>query len=94
MAKVLKAELVVDDRVIVEPDPVETETKGGIIIPDSAQEIPLVGTVVGVGFGTHDVKMVLKVGDRVLYSKGVGVKMKIQDDVFLVMRQGDVIVKI
>lgn len=94
MAKVLNAKLVFDDRVIVEPDPVVTEARHGIIIPDTAQEVPLVGTVVGVGFGTHDVKMVLTVGDRVLYSRGVGVKMPINGDTFLVMRQADILVTI
>lgn len=91
MAKVLKAKLVIDDQIIIEPDPVEKQTAGGIFIPDTAQEIPVRGTVVGVGFGTFYVKMVVNVGDRVLYPKRVGILMPIEGNMFLVMRQGDLI---
>ena len=42
------------DRVLIEPAPAETKTIGGIIIPDTAKEKPLQGTVVAVGQGTKD----------------------------------------
>ena len=42
------------DRVLIEPAPAETKTVGGIIIPDTAKENPLKGTVVAVGHGTKD----------------------------------------
>ena len=42
------------DRVLIEPAPAETKTVGGIIIPDTAKEKPLQGTIVAVGKGTKD----------------------------------------
>ena len=52
------------DRVLIEPAPAETKTIGGIIIPDTAKEKPLQGTIVAVGNGTKDEEMVLKVGGK------------------------------
>ena len=54
------------DRVLIEPAPAETKTVGGIIIPDTAKEKPLQGTIVAVGKGTKDEEMVLKEGDTVV----------------------------
>ena len=48
------------DRVLILPMPAETRTKSGLIIPDTAQEKPLKGTVIAVGNGTKDEEMVLK----------------------------------
>ena len=60
------------DRVLIEPTAAEEVTMGGIIIPDSAKEKPLKGTVLAVGNGTKDEEMVLKKGDTVLYGKYAG----------------------
>ena len=57
------------DRVVIEPAPAEEKTAGGIIIPDTAKEKPLKGTVVAVGPGKKDEPMTVKAGDVVLYSK-------------------------
>ena len=57
------------DRVLIEPAAAETKTIGGIIIPDTAKEKPLQGTIVAVGNGTKDEEMILKEGDKVLYGK-------------------------
>ena len=57
------------DRVLIEPTAAEEVTMGGIIIPDSAKEKPLKGTIVAVGNGTKDEEMILKEGDTVLYGK-------------------------
>ena len=51
------------DRVLIEPAKAEEVTAGGIIIPDSAKEKPLKGTVRAVGCGTKDEEMVVKAGD-------------------------------
>ena len=53
------------DRVLVLPNPAETTTASGLIIPDSAKEKPAAGKVVAVGPGTAEVKMEVKVGDEV-----------------------------
>jgi chaperonin GroES len=79
------------DRVLIEPASAETKTVGGIIIPDTAKEKPLKGTVVAVGNGTKDEDMVLKEGDVVLYGKYAGTELEIEGKKYLIMRQSDVV---
>jgi chaperonin GroES len=83
------------DRVIVKPKAPEEKTKGGIILPDTAQEKPMEGKVVAVGTGKTDeagkkVAMELKVGDKVLYGKYSGTEVKLDDEEYLIMRETDV----
>ncbi|MBP3535908.1 MAG: co-chaperone GroES [Muribaculaceae bacterium] len=79
------------DRVIIQPTAAEEVTASGIIIPDSAKEKPLKGTVIAVGNGTKDEEMVLKEGDRVLYGKFAGTEIDVDGDKVLVMRQSEVL---
>ena len=79
------------DRVLIEPAPAETKTVGGIIIPDTAKEKPLKGTVVAVGNGTKDEEMFLKEGDEVLYGKYSGTELEYEGTKYLMMRQSDVL---
>ena len=79
------------DRVLILPAPAEEKTIGGIIIPDSAKEKPLKGSVVAVGNGTKDEEMVLKVGDTVLYGKYAGTELEKKKKKYLIMRQSDVL---
>lgn len=79
------------DRVLIEPAPAETKTVGGIIIPDTAREKPLQGTIVAVGKGTKDEEMVLKEGDTVLYGKYAGTELEFEGKKYLIMRQSDVV---
>ena len=74
------------DRVLIEPAPAETKTVGGIIIPDTAKEKPLQGTIVAVGKGTKDEEMVLKEGDTVLYGKYAGTELEFEGKKYLIMR--------
>ena len=78
------------DRVLVLPAPAE-EKVGGIIIPDTAKEKPLNGTLVAVGEGTKDEKMILKEGDNVLYGKYAGTELEYEGKKYLMMRQSDVL---
>ena len=78
------------DRVLVLPAPAE-EKVGGIIIPDTAKEKPLNGTIVAVGEGTKDEKMILKEGDYVLYGKYAGTELEYEGKKYLMMRQSDVL---
>ncbi len=78
------------DRVLVLPAPAE-EKVGGIIIPDTAKEKPLTGTIVAVGEGTKDEKMILKEGDKVLYGKYAGTELEFEGEKYLIMRQSDVL---
>lgn len=79
------------DRVLIEPAQVEEKTIGGIIIPDTAKEKPLKGTVVAAGNGTKDEDMMLKVGDVVLFGKYAGTELEFEGKKYLIMRQSDVI---
>jgi len=83
------------DRVIVKPKEAEETTKGGIILPDTAKEKPIEGTVVAVGDGkmTDDgktIKLSVKVGDTVLYGKYSGTEVKIDGEEYLIMRESDI----
>lgn len=83
------------DRVVVKPLELDTKTAGGIIIPDSAQEKPMQGKIVGVGPGNRGddgelQAMDVKVGDVVLYGKWSGTEIKIAGDDVLIMRESDI----
>lgn len=78
------------DRVIVEPAAAEEKTAFGIIIPDTAKEKPLRGTVVAAGSGKKDEPMSVKVGDSILYGQYAGTEIKIDGATFLIMRESDI----
>ena len=79
------------DRVLIKTAPAEEKTVGGIIIPDTAKEKPLQGSVIAVGNGTKDEEMVLKAGDTVLYGKYSGTEVELDGEKYLIMRQSDVL---
>ncbi|HKI78345.1 MAG TPA: co-chaperone GroES [Ignavibacteriaceae bacterium] len=83
------------DRVIVKPKEADDVTKGGIILPDTAKEKPVEGTIVAAGPGkTSDdgkvVKMEVKVGDVVLYGKYSGSEVTVDGVEYLIMRESDI----
>ncbi|MCM1110955.1 MAG: co-chaperone GroES [Clostridium sp.] len=79
------------DRVLIAPLPAEEVTMSGIIIPDSAKEKPLKGTVLAAGPGTKDEDMTLKENDVVLYGKYAGTEIEMNGEKYLIMRQSDVL---
>ena len=79
------------DRVLIEPNPAEEKTAGGLFIPDTAKEKPLAGKVIAAGPGTNDVKMEVKVGDQVLYGKYAGTEIKIDGEEYKIVRQNDIL---
>ena len=81
------------DRVLIEPTAAEETTLGGIIIPDSAKEKPLKGTVLAVGNGTKDEEMVLKEGDVVLFGKYAGTEIELDGKPFKLAKVYSVLVK-
>lgn len=83
------------DRVIVKALEAEEKTKGGIILPDTAKEKPIEGTVIAVGPGrvTEDgknVPMSVKEGDKVLYGKYGGTEIVFEGEEYLIMRESDI----
>jgi chaperonin GroES len=84
------------DRVLVQRVKEEEKTKGGIIIPDTAKEKPIEGTVVAVGNGKilEDGtvrKLEVKKGDRVLFGKYSGTEVKIDGEEHLILREDDIL---
>lgn len=79
------------DRVLIKLAEAEVKTAGGIIIPDSAKEKPLKGTVIATGNGTKDEEMLVKAGDTVLYGKYAGTELEADGEKYLMMRQSDIL---
>ncbi|MFQ3622939.1 MAG: co-chaperone GroES [Acetobacteraceae bacterium] len=84
------------DRVLVEPSPAETKTRGGIIIPDTAGEKPTRGTVVAVGPGSRaeDGRLLpldVKKGDTVLYGKWSGTEVKMDGKDYVILKEADIL---
>jgi chaperonin GroES len=82
------------DRVVVRRLTAEEKTKGGIIIPDTAQEKPMEGEVIAVGAGARNeagaiVALDVKAGDRVLFGKWSGTEVKIGGEELLIMKESD-----
>ena len=80
------------DRVLIEAIPAEEKTISGIIIPDTAKEKPLKGTVIAVGPGSNDESMTVKKGDLVLYGQYSGTEIKIENSEYLIMKESDIYV--
>jgi len=83
------------DRVVVRRVESEAKTKGGIIIPDTAQEKPQEGEIVAVGSGARDeagklVPLDVKAGDRVLFGKWSGTEVKLNGEDLLIMKEADI----
>ena len=83
------------DRVVVEAVNTEETTKSGIVLLAKDQEKPQMAQVIAVGPGGlvdgNEVKMQLKVGDKVLYSKYAGSEFKIDGKEVTIIRQSDVL---
>ena len=83
------------DRVVVKRVEEDTKTKGGIIIPETAQEKPMQGKIIAVGPGGRDeagklIPIDLKMGDTILFGKWSGTEVKIDGEELLIMKESDV----
>jgi len=83
------------DRVVVRRITALEKTKGGIIIPDSAQEKPSEGEIIAVGPGGRDengklTPIGVKTGDRVLFGKWSGTEVKLDGEDLLIMKESDI----
>jgi len=84
------------DRVLLHRVEPEQKVKGGIIIPDSAQEKPLEAKVIAIGAGKVDdngkrIPLQVKVGDRVLVGKYAGNEIKIDDKEHVIVREDEIL---
>lgn len=83
------------NRVLVKRAEAKT-SKGGILLPDSAQEKPKEGVVIAVGEGSRDkegklVPLTVKVGDRVLFSNYSGTEVKVNDEDEIILAEDDIL---
>jgi len=83
------------DRVVLKQLVAEETTKSGIVLPGQSKEKPQQAEVVAVGPGGtvdgKEVKMEVKVGDNVIYSKYAGTEVKLDEEEFIVVKQNDIL---
>lgn len=84
------------DNVLIKPLPGEDRLPSGIVLPDSAKEKPQMGQVMAVGNGGTDdkgnpVKMVVKVGDKVMYKKWGGNEIKVNGEDWMIVEQKEIL---
>jgi len=88
-----------DDRVVIQPTEAELTTAGGIVLPDSAKEMPQRGKVVAVGPGKlldNGVRATLSiaVGDEVIFGKYGGSEIEVDGVDYKILRESDVLAKL
>ena len=83
------------DRVVLKKLVAEETTKSGIVLPGQDKEKPQQAEVIAVGPGTvvdgKEVKMEVKVGDKVIYSKYAGTEVKVDGEELIIVRQSDIL---
>ena len=83
------------DRLVIKAEESEETTKSGIVLTASSQEKPQFATVVAVGEGGivdgKEVKMYVKVGDKVITSKYSGTEVKLDGEEYTIVRQNDIL---
>lgn len=79
------------DRVVLKPLAAEETTKSGIVLPGAEREKPQQAEVVSVGPGTEEVKMEVKEGDQVIYSKYAGTEIKADEETWIIVSQKDIL---
>ena len=83
------------DRVVLKQLVAEETTKSGIVLPGQSKEKPQRAEVIAVGPGGvvegKEVKMEVKVGDQVIYSKYAGTEVKLDEDEYIIVKQNDIL---
>ena len=83
------------DKVVIKQMEAEEKTKSGIVLPGQNKEKPQQAEVIAVGPGGvvdgKEVKMEVKVGDQVIYSKYAGTDVKMEDEEYIIVRQSDIL---
>ena len=83
------------DRVVLKQLEAEETTKSGIVLPGQAQEKPQQAEVIAVGPGGvvegKEVKMEVKVGNKVIYSKYSGTEVKLDGEEYIIVKQNDIL---
>ena len=83
------------DIVVIKRIEAEEKTASGIVLPSAAKEQPQAAEVIEVGPGGmvdgNEVKMEVKVGDKVIFSKYAGTEIKVDGEEYIILRQSDIL---
>ena len=83
------------DRVVIKRIEAKEKTASGIVLPSAAKEQPQAAEVIEVGPGGmvdgNEVKMEVKVGDKVIFSKYAGTEIKVDGEEYIILRQSDIL---
>lgn len=85
-----------DDRILLEPSKAEEKTKTGIYLPEGAKEKPMSGKVLAVGEGKLSddgvrSKMMVKIGDTVVYGKYAGTEVEVNGEKLVILRESELL---
>ncbi|MBQ6696135.1 MAG: co-chaperone GroES [Lachnospiraceae bacterium] len=83
------------DRVVLKQLVAEETTKSGIVLPGQNKEKPQQAEVIAVGPGGmidgKEIKMEVKVGNQVIYSKYAGTEVKLEEEEYIIVKQSDIL---
>jgi chaperonin GroES len=83
------------DRIIIKKVEAEEKTASGIVLPGSSKESPQIAEVLEVGPGGfidgNEIKMELKIGDKVIYQKFAGTEVKLEGREYIILRQNEIL---
>ena len=83
------------DRVVLKQIVAEETTKSGIVLPGQSKEKPQQAEIIAVGPGGvvdgKEVKMEVKVGDKVIYSKYAGTDVELEGEKYIIVKQNDIL---
>ena len=83
------------DRVVIQNVGAEEQTKGGLYLATTAKEKPQMAVVLAVGPGGNvdgkEIKMHVKAGEKVIYSKYAGTEVKLEDETYIIVKQSDIL---
>ncbi len=85
-----------EDRVVVKPQEAESKTAGGIVLPDTAKEKPLLGKIIATGPGKLDdngkrIAMSVKKNDTVLFGKYSGSEVELNGEEYKILRESEIL---
>ena len=83
------------DRIVLKQITLNSTTESGLVLPDTSQEKPLIGEVTAIGDGVkngdENIEIIVKKGDKVLFSKYAGNQFKLNQKEFIIIRQCDIL---
>ncbi|MDZ5761282.1 co-chaperone GroES [Lyticum sinuosum] len=87
------------DKIVVKKKDGEDKTPGGILLPESAKDKPIQGTVIAVGSGVRDkdgkvIPLDVKIGDQIIFAKWGGTEIKFDGEEYLIIKESDVLAKL